>query len=66
MKFTFIPKADYHIGQVIDVAGHGKMRVESHSHTGKNVVLHTLEGAARFERVSGICTDEPPIQGISI
>ena len=62
MKFAFIPKADYHIGQVVDVPGRGKMRVESYSHTGKNVVVHTLENAERFERVIGICTDEAPIE----
>jgi hypothetical protein len=62
MKFAFIPKAQYRIGQLIKV--HGKpMRVESYTHTGKNVTVHTLEGAPRFERIVCICTDAQPIQG---
>ncbi len=66
MKFVFIPKADYRIGHIIDVPGHGWMRIESYSHTGKSVILHTLEDAKRFERVTGICTDEAPIEEMSI
>ena len=62
MKFAFIPKARYRIGQVIKV--HGKpMRVESYSHTGKNVVVTSLEDAKRFERIVCVCTDAPPIEG---
>jgi hypothetical protein len=62
MKFAFIPKAHYTIGQIIAV--HGKpMRVESYTHTGKNVVVHTLEGSPRFERIVCICTDAPSIEG---
>ena len=64
MKFAFIPKADYRIGQVIDVPMYGLMRVESYSHTGKNVILHTLESAERFARVMGICSDELPIEEV--
>ena len=64
MKFAFIPKANYKIGQVITV--HGKrMRVESYTHTGKNVTVHTLAGAPKFERIVCICTDAPPIEGIT-
>lgn len=64
MKFAFIPKAQYKIGQIITV--HGKpMRVESYSHTGKNVVVATLENAPRFERVTCICTDAKPIESIT-
>ena len=60
MKFAFIPKANYTIGQIIEV--HGKpMRVERYAHTGKNVVVHTLENAPRFERIVCICTDAPEI-----
>ena len=63
MKFAFIPKTQYRIGQVIQV--HGKpMRVESYTHTGKNVVVHTLENAPRFERVMCVCTDAPIIEAI--
>ena len=63
MKFAYIPKASYAIGQVITV--HGKpMRVESYTHTGKNVVVHSLENAPRFERVVCICTDAPVIEAI--
>lgn len=60
MKFAFIPKAQYCIGQIIEV--HGKpMRIESYTHTGKNVVVHTLENAKRFERIVCVCTDAPAI-----
>jgi hypothetical protein len=62
MRFAFIPKAAYKIGQVIQV--HGKpMRVESYTHTGRNVTVHSLENAPKFERIVCICTDAPAIQG---
>lgn len=64
MRFAFIPKAQYHIGQIITV--HGKpMRVESYAHTGRNVVVHSLEGAPRFERIVCICTDAQAIEVIT-
>lgn len=62
MKFAFIPRGKYTIGQVIDVHGR-KMQVESYAHTGRNIMVHTLPGAVKFERVACICTDEPPICG---
>jgi hypothetical protein len=63
MKFAFIPKGDYKIGQLVTV--HGKfMRVESYTHTGKNVTVHTLKGAPKFERIVCICTDSPSIEGV--
>lgn len=62
MRFAFIPKAQYKIGQIITV--HGKpMRVESYAHTGRNVVVHSLEDAPKFERILCVCTDQPAIQG---
>jgi hypothetical protein len=64
MTFAFIPKADYKIGQVITVHGE-KMRVESYTHTGKNVTVHTLEGAPRFKRIVCICTNSKPIEGVT-
>ena len=65
MKFAFIPKANYKIGQVIIV--HGKpMRVENYTHTGKNVTVHTLKDAPKFERIVCICTDEPSIEGVTV
>ena len=63
MKFAFIPKAQYRIGQIINVHNN-PMRVESYSHTGKNVVVTTLENAKRFERVVCICTDSLAIEAI--
>jgi hypothetical protein len=64
MKFAFIPKAEYKIGQVITV--HGKpMRVESYTHTGKNVIVHSLENAPKFERIVCVCTDSPAIEGVT-
>ena len=64
MRFAFIPKAQYTIGQIIKVQGRA-MRVESYTHTGRNVVACTLEGAPKFERVACICTDSPAIQGVT-
>jgi hypothetical protein len=64
MKFAFIPKGQYKIGQIITV--HGKlMRVESYTHTGKNVTVHTLENSSKFERIVCICTDAEPIVGVT-
>jgi hypothetical protein len=63
MTFAFIPKADYKIGQIITVHGQ-KMRVESYTHTGKNVTVHTLEGAPKFKRIVCICTDSKPIEAV--
>ena len=60
MKIAFVPKGNYSIGQEIIVAGR-TLRVESHSHTGKNLCACTLDGSPRFERIMCICTDAPPI-----
>ena len=65
MRFAFIPKAQYKIGQVIQVQGRA-MRVESYTHTGRNVIACTLDGALKFERVACICTDAPSIQGVTV
>lgn len=62
MTFVFIPKGEYHIGQTVEVRGK-KMVVESYSHTGKNVVVCTLPGATKFERIVCVCTDEEAIKG---
>jgi len=63
MKFAFISKANYTIGQIISV--HGKpMRVESYLHTGRNVPVTTLYGAPKFERIVCICTDKPAIVAV--
>lgn len=69
MKFAFIPKGNYKIGQVIEV--HGKpMRVESYTHTGKSVTVTTCDWVTartrpeKFERIVCICTDAPPIEGL--
>jgi hypothetical protein len=62
MTFAFIPKAAYRIGQVIQVQG-APMRVESFTHTGRNVTATTLPSAPRFKRIVCICTDMPAIEG---
>lgn len=63
MKFAFIPKAQYKIGQILTV--HGKtVRVESYTHTGKNVTVHTVSG--KFERMVCICIEpNQVIQGVT-
>ena len=63
MKFAFIPKGNYKIGQIIIVHGE-KMRIESYTHTGKNVTVHTLEGAPKFKRIVCVCTDSPAIEAV--
>jgi hypothetical protein len=63
MTFAFIPKANYKIGQIITVHGQ-PMRVESYTHTGRNVTVHTLEGAPKFKRIVCICTDLKPIEAV--
>jgi len=63
MTFAFIPKSNYSIGDIITVHGE-KMRVESYTHTGRNVTVHTLEGAPRFKRLVCICTDSKPIEAV--
>jgi hypothetical protein len=65
MRFAFIPKAQYTIGQTIQVHGR-EMRVESYTHTDRNVIACTLDGAPKFERVACICTDSPAIQGVTV
>lgn len=63
MRFAFIPKAQYSIGQIIEVQGR-KMRVESYTHTGRNLIACTLDNAPKFERIACICTSSPAIKGI--
>jgi hypothetical protein len=63
MTFAFIPKAAYKIGQIIQVHG-VPMRVESYTHTGRNVTVITLPDAPRFKRIVCICTDSPAIEAI--
>jgi hypothetical protein len=65
MRFAFIPKAQYTIGQIIEVQGR-KMRVESYTHTGRNLIACTLDGAPKFERIACICTDSPAIQEVTL
>jgi hypothetical protein len=64
MTFAFIPKSNYKIGQIIMVHGE-KMRVESYTHTGRNVTVCSLDDAPRFRRIVCICTDSPSIQGVT-
>ena len=64
MRFAFIPKAQYTIGQIITVHGQ-PMRVESYTHTGRNVTVHSLENAPKFVRMVCICTDSPVILGVT-
>jgi hypothetical protein len=63
MRFAFIPKAEYKIGQIITVQSQA-MRVESYTHTGRNVIVHALENAPKFERIICICTNAPSILGV--
>lgn len=59
MKFAFIPKAQYQIGQIITV--HGKRaKVVKYAHTGRNVEVAIIEG--KPERIVCICTDAQAIE----
>ena len=60
MKFVFIPKQTLKIGQIIDVRGQ-QMKVENYSHTGKNVIVRSLENAPKVERILCILTDSEPV-----
>ena len=62
MRFAFIPKAQYKIGQIIQVQGR-KMRVESYTHTGRNVIACALDNG---QHIACICTDSPAIQGVTV
>lgn len=64
MRFAFIPKGQYKLGQIITVHGHA-MRVESYTHTGRNITVTTLENAPKFQRIICICTDSPLINGVT-
>ena len=61
MRFAFIPKAQYHIGQIIKVHGR-RAQVVSYAHTGRNIEVAMLEG--KPERIVCICTDAPAIKAI--
>jgi hypothetical protein len=62
MRFAYIPRGQYRIGQRIHVLGK-EVEIESYSHTGRNVIAHTLPGE-RYERIVCVCTEEEPIGGI--
>lgn len=64
MRFAHIPKADYKIGQRITVLGQ-PMVIVSYAHTGRSAIVHTLEGADKFERIVCVCSiSYAPIAGI--
>lgn len=62
MRFAYIPKGRYKIGQRLNVLGK-EVEIESYSHTGRNVIARTLPGE-RFERIVCVCTEEGPVEGI--
>ena len=62
MKFAFVPKAQYRIGQVVTVHGR-RAKVVKYAHTGRNIEVATLEG--KPERIVCICTDSKPIEGVT-
>ena len=58
MRFAFIPKGKYTIGQVIQVHGQS-MVIDSFTHSGRNLIVHPLHGIPRF--MLCICTDAQEI-----
>jgi len=63
MKFAFIYKGNYSIGDVIKVHGE-KMIVEEFAPSGKNLYAVTPKGAPKFKRVLCCCSLEKPIEAI--
>ena len=63
MKFAHIPKGQYKIGQELVVLGE-RMVVESYTHTGRNVVVHSLPNAPKFQRIVCLCADSNPIEEV--
>lgn len=59
MRFAFIPKAQYKLGQIIQVQGRS-MRVDSFTHSGRNVIACTLD---KSQYIVCICTNSPSIIG---
>ncbi len=59
MRFAFIPKGQYKIGQIIQVQGRA-MRVDSFTHTGRNLIACALDNS---QFIVCICTDSPSIIG---
>jgi len=62
MRFAFIPKATYTIGQVIKVHGR-RAEIVKYAHTGRNVEVAMLEG--KPERIVCICTDAQAIEAVT-
>ena len=63
MKFANIPSGDYSIGQIVKVLGR-KCRVESYSHTGRNVIVVTIDKGP-FLRIVCVKSTSAPIEGIT-
>lgn len=63
MKFAYIPKAQYRIGQIIKVHGR-RAEVVKYAHTGRNIEVAMLEG--KPERIVCICTDAQAIEAITL
>ena len=64
MKFAFIPKAQYRIGQIIQV--HGKpMRVHHFTTLGKNILaIEPAKGDCPRQIYLCVLTDSPAIEAI--
>ena len=63
MRFAFIYKGNYSIGDIITVHGE-KMRVKEFAPSGKNLYAVTLKGAPKFRRVLCCCSLEKPIEAV--
>ena len=64
MRFAFIPKGNYSIGDIITVHGE-KMIVEGFAPSGKNLYAVTLKGAPKFKRMLCCCSLEKAIEGVT-
>ena len=54
MRFAFIPKDNYKVGQIIQVHG-ASMCINSFTSSGRNLIVHSIGGTPRF--MLCICTD---------
>lgn len=60
----FYPKAQFYIGQIITVQNK-KLKIESYSHTGRNLIAKTLADSPQIERFVIVLTDCPAIPAMT-
>ena len=59
MRFAFVPKSNYKVGQFIQVQGEA-MCIDSFTNSGRNLIVKSLDDLPIF--ILCICTDMPSIE----